>query len=280
MDLMDSIFKTALDTWNWCIQFAIGWLRSNPETLYDGQMWSVAKTLHSVLLPVAYSLLVVWFLWGLISSVSSLKELRNLEHVAGNLLRLAIAKTLVEASLDITLMIIGAVQGVVDAFGGSAYGSPDIITAVDASSLKDVLNITIWQDPGKWLVVFALCLLFLLASIGCGISVLLIVISRFYRLFIYVIFAPIPISSFASPDPAVNGIAKHYLKSLMGICFQAAVIYLSVMLYPVFLTLFSTGMFPISDTLIAVFCQTIFYEVLLLTLIKASDQIVKELGFV
>ncbi len=280
MDLMDSIFKSALGIWNWCVQFAIGWLRANPETLYDGQMWSVAETIHSALLPVAYSLLVVWFLWGLVSSVSSLKELRNFEHVAGNLLRLAIAKTLVEASLDIALMIIGTVQGIVDALGGTAYGNPNIITATDASSLTDVLKITIWQDPGKWLLVFALCLLFLLASIGCGISILLIVISRFYRLFMYVIFAPIPISSFASPDSAVNGIAKHYLKSLMGITFQAAVIYLSVMLYPVFLTLFSSGMFPVTDTLIAVFCQTIFYEVLLLTLIKASDQIVKELGFV
>jgi hypothetical protein len=120
-------------------------------------MWSVAETIHSALLPVAYSLLVVWFLWGLVSSVSSLKELRNFEHVAGNLLRLAIAKTLVEASLDIALMIIGAVQGIVDALGGTAYGTPNIIAAADASTLTDVLKSPFGKIPvnGFWYLRYA-----------------------------------------------------------------------------------------------------------------------------
>jgi hypothetical protein len=277
---VEAIFNTAIEIWNYCYVFVKTLLTVSPEYMFDGSVWKVVEVLHSALLPVAYTMMVVWFLWGVISTTSSLKEIKSLEHVFGMLIKLAIAKWVIEQSLAIVLMISDVALSINKALAGTAYGDPKMALFFPAEDLKDCIKLDAWSDIDNWVLILILSIVFLLVSIGTGITLIMIAVGRFYRLFLYAAFSPIPLSSFACGDPQYSGIGRQYLKSFMGVCMQAAVIYLALIIFIPFMGgLQAAYMFDIEDALIGFIVKAIFAQVLLLVLIKGSDQVVKELGF-
>jgi len=276
---LDGILKSAIEVFNWCLSYIKEFLTMSPEYMFDGKVWAVVKVLHTAILPVSYAMIVCWFLWGIISSVSSLKEFKSLEHVFGLLLRLALTKWLVESSLTIILFVSDVVLQIIKALQTTMYGDPTIVLGLPDDALAQSLQINVFSDIGAWVLILILSIIFLLVSIGTGLSLLMITIGRFYKLFLYAAVSPIPLSSFASGDPQIGGISKQFLKSFMGVCMQAAVIYLALIIYPAFFSPMQANLFPVSNLLISYICKALFAQVLLLVVVKGSDQIVKEFGF-
>lgn len=280
---MKALFETAIIIWMTCLKYVTETLTVSPEDMFDGKVWDAIVVFHAALLPVAYSLLVIWFLIGLINSVSSLKELKSLEHVFGMALKLCIAKVVVDQSLAIILLISDVSIQIMSALGVSASGMavPGVGGLDDAASTL-LANADAWTDLNNWIIICVLSILFLLISIGTGIALVMIVVARFYRLYIYAALSPIPLASFACGDPQYSGIGRQFLKSFMGVCMQAVVIYAAIALYGFFLTGLNTSfldVFESGNAVVNYLVRAIFCEVLLLVIIKGSDQITKELGF-
>ena len=126
-----------------------------------------------------------------------------------------------------------------------------------------------------WLVTILGCVVIIVLSF----VMILTVYSRFFKLYMYTAFAPIPLSSFAGETTSFIG--KAFIKSYMGVCMEGAVIVLACLIFSAFSSSGNVGLAsPESSAVVqilAYLAETIFNMLVLVGLIKGSDRIVKEM---
>ena len=63
----------------------------------------------------------------------------------------------------------------------------------------------------------------------CGIIMVVSVYLRFFKVYIYSALAPIPLSTFGSPETSSTG--KHFLKAYAAVCLEICVIALAIVIF-------------------------------------------------
>ena len=107
---------------------------------------------------------------------------------------------------------------------------------------------------------------------------ILTVYGRFFRMYMYTAFAPLPLASFAGEMTANMG--KSFVKNYVGVCLEGAVIVLACVIFSAFVT---NGEVVINGANSAVaivwgyLAENIFNMLVLVGLVKGSDRIVKEI---
>ena len=247
---------------------------TTPEEFKGGDIWRLALTLNDGLKAIGYGLLVLFFALSICKSTINFRDLRRPEQGLRFFIRFVLAKTAVTYGIDLMTAIFNLCTGIVSVIA-EKMGMAAADMALPEELETAVNEVGFLASIPLWLVTILGCLVIIVLSF----VMILTVYSRFFKLYMYTAFAPIPLSSFAGEATSFMG--KAFIKSYMGVCMEGAVIVLACLIFSAFA---SSGNFGLVDAessavvqVLAYLAETIFNMLVLVGLIKGSDRIVKEM---
>lgn len=270
--VVDNI-NNALNTWNSKLTEIFQLITESPETFRNGAIWKVILNINGALQAIGLSLLVLFFLVGVIKTCGSFDEIKRPEQAVKLFIRFALAKTLVTYGLNIMLSIFEIVQGIVSKMITTA-GLTNSMKAVLPSAIETAINNTSFL---KSVPLWAVTLIGVLVITVLSFVMVLTVYGRFFRLYLYTAIAPIPLSTFAG-EPTQN-IGRSFLKSYSAVCLEGVIIVLSCIIF----SLFASSPPTIDGNISAVtqvwkyLGEVIFNMLILVGAIKTSDRVVREM---
>ena len=265
--------QNALDTWNEKLAEIWQLITQSPETFKGGGIWAVIVNIHGALQAIAYALLVLFFVIGVVKMCGSFAEVKKPEHALKLFIRFAIAKGVISYGLQLMMALFNIVQGVISTIMTAAgFGSVqqtvlprEIVKAVeDCGFLKSIPLWAVTLIGGLFITVLSFVMI-------------MSVYGRFFRLYLYTAIAPIPLSTFAG-EPSQN-IGKSFLKSYAAVCLEGAVIVLSCVIF----SLFATSPPAVNSNAAAVTMvwsyigEVIFNMLVLVGAVKMADRVVREM---
>lgn len=247
---------------------------TTPEEFKGGDIWKLVLTLNDGLKAIGYGLLVLFFALSICKSTINFRDLRRPEQGLRFFIRFVLAKTAVTYGIDLMTAIFNICTGIVSVIA-EKMGTAAADMALPEELETAVNEVGFLASIPLWLVTILGCLVIIVLSF----VMILTVYSRFFKLYMYTAFAPIPLSSFAGEATSFMG--KAFIKSYMGVSMEGAVIVLACLIFSAFT---SSGNFGLVDAessavvqVLAYLAETIFNMLVLVGLIKGSDRIVKEM---
>ena len=269
------ILNYSLNFWSDAIRTIWDLLTTSPQNFRGGGVWNVISSIQGGLKGIAYALLVLFFLVGVVRTTTNFAEITRPEVALKLFIRFAVAKAVVTYSMDLMNAIYKIVAGILSNIGSHASS---ILT--EGARVPDVIQQKIQEcsfldSIPLWIVSLIGALLITVLSF----VMILTVYSRFFKLFMYTAVAPIPLSSFAGEGTSQVG--RQFLKSYAGVCLQGAVIIISCIVYSVLADTPAVNASGDATTMVwSWLLQTIFFFLVLVGAVKMSDRVVKEMiGF-
>ena len=265
--------ENALQTWNGKLAEIWTLITQSPEEFKNGTIWKVILNINGAIQAIGLSLLVLFFVVGVIKTCGSFTEVKRPEHAFKLFLRFAIAKALITYGLELMLAIFKIVQGIMSTIMTSAGFGQAITTTLPTEIVTAIESVSFLNSIPLWLVTIIGELFIIVLSF----VMILTVYGRFFKLYLYTALAPIPLSTFAG-EPTSH-VGKSFLKSFTAVCLEGAVIVLSCVIFSLFA---STP--PVVDTSAAAVTQVwkyigelIFNMLVLVGTVKMSDRVVREM---
>src|SRR5574344_1744265 len=134
--------ENALETWNAKLSEIWMLITQSPETFKGGSIWNVVVNIHGALQAIAYALLVLFFVVGVVKTCGSFAEVKKPEHALKLFIRFAIAKGAITYGMELMLALFNIIQGIITTImntaclgGMSSMTLPQqIITAIEKTS--------------------------------------------------------------------------------------------------------------------------------------------------
>lgn len=273
MDGIIDNLTSALNTWNEKLAEIWMLLTQSPETFKGGDIWNIIVKIHGALQAIGLSLLVLFFLWGLIRTCTNWQDIKRPEHAFKLFLRFIIARGLVMYGMELMTGIFEIVQGVVSTITHTVGLGTAESTVIPQEIIDAVNNTGFLESIPLWAVT-------LLGSIFITILsfiMILTVYGRFFKIYMYTAISPIPLA--AAAGESTQNTAFTFIKSYAGVCLEGAIILLSCVIFSAF-----SSSAPAIDTSASAVSmiwsyigELIFNMLVLVGTIKMSDRIVKEM---
>ena len=267
------ILNKALGTWSHYLALIWDLLTTSPAEFKDGAIWNIMVNIHSGIKGIAYGLLVLFFVVGVMKTTTNFSELKRPEQALKLFLRFAIAKGVVTYSMDLMEAIFRIIQGIMHQIYASSGTVFDGNLELPNALRDKISSVGFFDSIPLWLV--SLIGALLVAVLSC--VILLTVYSRFFKLYMYTAIAPVPMASLAGEG--TTNIGRQFRKGYAGVCLQGAIIILACIIYSVFATSMPTVDASASATS-AVWSYLLELIVNLLVLVGAirmSDRIIHEM---
>ena len=263
--------EKALATWDNALAEIQSILTISPQGFRGGTIWNAIVSVNGALKAVGYALLVLFFLIGVMKTCGSIAEVKRPEHALKLFLRFILAKGVIDNGLEIMEVLIEVVQGILQTILGSHVISstttiaPELVTAIE--------NCDFFHSILLWIV----AILGRLGMVVITIVLILTVYGRFFKIFIYIALAPVPLSTFAG-EPTQN-VGRSFLKSFAGACLQGAIIVVACVIFSLYAT--SQPSVDVNASALSMawsYMEGMILNMLILTAtVKASDHVVREM---
>ena len=263
----------ALDTWNEKLAEIWQILTQSPETFKGGGIWSVIVNIHGALQAVAYALLVLFFVVGVVKTCGSFVEVKKPEHALKLFVRFAIAKGVISHGLELMMALFNIVQGIVSTIMRTAGFGAAQQTVLPNEIVEAVEDCGFFESIPLWAVTLIGGLFITVLSF----IMIMSVYGRFFRLYLYTAIAPIPLSTFAG-EPSQN-VGKSFIKSYAAVCLEGAIIVLACIIF----SLFASSPPVVDPNAAAVTMvwsyigELIFNMLVLVGAVKMADRVVREM---
>ena len=265
--------QNALNTWN--EKFAEIWslLTTPPQSFQGGGIWRVILNINNTLQGIGLALLVLFFVYGIAKTCTSIQEIRKPEHALRYFIRFALAKGLITYGMDIMLSLLEIAQGVISTIMTSSGLSQSTDFALPEDLIEVIDKVSFFDSIPLW----AISLIGTLFITVLSFVMILTVYGRFFKLYMYTALAPIPLATFAGEQ--TQNVGRTFLRSYCAVLLEGAVIVLSCIIF----SLFATS--PVSyDPELAAAAQVwtyigglIFNMLVLVGCVKMSDRIIREM---
>ncbi len=265
--------QNALDTWN--DKFAEIWrlISESPETFKGGGIWNVMVNINGALKAIGYALLVLFFLMGIMRQFNSFQEIKRPEQALKLFIRFVLAKTAVTWGLDLMLAIFKIVQGIISKIMTASGVGGSSIAVIPQSMVDTIESCGFWESIPLWAVtLIGSLIVWVLAFI-----MILTVYGRFFKMYMYVAIAPIPLSTFAGEE--TSHIGKSFIKSFVAVCLEGAIIILACIIYSLFAASppsVASGASAVTQVWTYI-GELIFNMLVLVGTIKLSDRVIREM---
>ena len=270
---MDNL-NSALETWNSKLAEIWTLLSTRPEDFKGGGVWSVIVNINDGLKAIAYALLVLFFVMGVVKTCGSFTELKKPEMAFKCFIRFVLAQAAVSYGMELLTALISIGQGIVSSVISASGLSALTTAALPAEMVSTIESVGFLESIPLW----AITLLGSLFIWVLSLIMILTVYSRFFKLYLATAIAPIPLSSFAGQPSSSIGVA--YLKSYAAICLEGCMIVLACVIFSAFA---ATPPAIADDTLAAATIvwnyvgEVVFNMLVLVGCIKMSDRLIREL---
>lgn len=273
MDGIIDNLTSALNTWNEKLAEIWMLLTQSPESFKGGDIWNIIVKIHGALQAIGLSLLVLFFLWGLIRTCTNWQDIKRPEHAFKLFLRFIIARGLVMYGMELMTGIFEIVQGVVSTITHTVGLGTAESTVIPQEIIDAVNNTGFLESIPLWAVT-------LLGSIFITILsfiMILTVYGRFFKIYMYTAISPIPLA--AAAGESTQNTAFTFIKSYAGVCLEGAIILLSCVIFSAFAS--SAPAIDTSASAVSMIWSYVgeltFNMLVLVGTIKMSDRIVKEM---
>lgn len=273
MDGIIDNLTSALNTWNEKLAEIWMLLTQSPETFKGGDIWNIIVKIHGALQAIGLSLLVLFFLWGMIRTCTNWQDIKRPEHAFKLFLRFIIARGLVMYGMELMTGIFEIVQGVISTITKTVGLGTAESTVIPQEIIDAVNNTGFLESIPLWAVT-------LLGSIFITILsfiMILTVYGRFFKIYMYTAISPIPLA--AAAGESTQNTAFTFIKSYAGVCLEGAIILLSCVIFSAFAS--SAPAIDTSASAVSMIWsyigELIFNMLVLVGTIKMSDRIVKEI---
>jgi hypothetical protein len=265
--------QKALETWNDKLSEIWLLITQSPEQFKDGEIWNVITDIHGALQAIGYSLLVLFFVVGVMKTCGSFAEMKRPEIAVKMFIRFILAKASIDYGLELMMALIEIVQGIV-----SKIMAASGLSAVSQTVLPDSI-VTAIEDCGFWesVPLWAVTLIGSLFITVLSFVMIMTVYGRFFKIYLYTAIAPVPLSSFAG-EPS-SSVGKSFIKSYTAVCLEGAIIVLGCIIFSLF-----ADSPPVIDEAAAAVNQVwsyvgelIFNMIVLVGTVKMADRVVKEM---
>lgn len=265
--------QKALETWNDKLSEIWLLITQSPEQFKGGEIWNVITDIHGALQAIGYSLLVLFFVVGVMKTCGSFAEMKRPEIAVKMFIRFILAKASIDYGLELMVALIEIVQGIV-----SKIMAASGLSAVSQTVLPDSI-VTAIEDCGFWesVPLWAVTLIGSLFITVLSFVMIMTVYGRFFKIYLYTAIAPVPLSSFAG-EPSLS-VGKSFIKSYTAVCLEGAIIVLGCIIFSLF-----ADTPPVVDEAAAAVNQVwsyvgelIFNMIVLVGTVKMADRVVKEM---
>ena len=265
--------QNALATWNNKLSEIWLLITQSPEEFKDGTIWTVITNIHGALQAIGYSLLVLFFVVGVMKTCGSFAEIKRPEIALKMFIRFVLAKASIDYGLELMTSLFEIVQGIVSKIMETSGLSSTTETVLPESIIKAIEESGFWESVPLWAVTLIGSLFITVLSF----IMIMTVYGRFFKIYLYTAIAPVPLSSFAG-EPS-SSVGKSFVKSYAAVCLEGAIIVLGCIIFSVF-----AASPPVVDESAAVVNQVwsyvgelIFNMIVLVGTVKMSDRVVKEM---
>ena len=265
--------QNALATWNNKLSEIWLLITQSPEEFKDGTIWTVITNIHGALQAIGYSLLVLFFVVGVMKTCGSFAEIKRPEIALKMFIRFVLAKASIDYGLELMTSLFEIVQGIVSKIMETSGRSNTTETVLPESIIKAIEESGFWESVPLWAVTLIGSLFITVLSF----IMIMTVYGRFFKIYLYTAIAPVPLSSFAG-EPS-SSVGKSFVKSYAAVCLEGAIIVLGCIIFSVF-----AASPPVVDESAAAVNQVwsyvgelIFNMIVLVGTVKMSDRVVKEM---
>lgn len=219
----ENMLSSGLKVWKESAQTVISWSTQDPASF--GGAWSTVRGLYGTFLGIGASLMTLYFVIGWLKESIDIRTTFTLENMFRMFVRLALTASVLTNALSLitTFMSLAAALA-----GGIGL---EIATNYSASGIFDSLTEGIsgaeYLSYGLWAMVSGL--IGMLVIIVCGVSIVLSILTRFFKVFICIPFAPVALASFAGGHGlSQSGIA--WIKTFAAYTLEIVVIAVTLVL--------------------------------------------------
>ena len=265
--------QNALETWDKKLSEIWRLISESPEEFKGGQIWDVMVNVNDALKAVGYALLVLFFLMGIMRQFNSFQEVKRPEQIFKLFLRFVLAKGAVTWGLDLMMAMFKIAQGIIGTIMDASGFSGSEGTYLPEEMIDTINNCGFWESVPLWAVTLIGSLLIWVLSF----IMILTVYGRFFKMYIYVAIAPIPLAAFAGEE--TSHIGKSFMKSFAAVCLEGAVIVLACVIYSLFAgspPSVATGVSAVTQVWTYI-GELLFNMLVLVGTIKLSDRVVREM---
>ena len=265
--------QKALETWNGKLSEIWLLITQSPEQFKGGQIWNVITDIHGALQAIGYSLLVLFFVIGVMRTCGNFAEVKRPEVALKVFIRFILAKASIDYGLELMMSLFEIVQGIISKIMATAGLAKTTEMVLPDSIIKSIEDCGFWESVPLWAVTLIGSLFITVLSF----VMIMTVYGRFFKLYLYTAIAPIPLSGFAG-EPT-SQIGKSFIKSYAAVCLEGAIIVLGCIIFSIF-----ADSPPVVDSTAEAVNQVwsyvgelIFNMLVLVGTVKMSDRVVKEM---
>ena len=265
--------QNSLETWNSKLAEIWNLVTQTPETFKNGVIWDVIKKIYGSMQAVGFALLVLFFVIGVMKTCSSLTEVKKTEHAFKLFIRFAIAKIVITYGMDLLLSIFKIVQGITSSIMTTAKFTSASTTTLPTEIIKAVESCGFFESIPLWAVTLIGGLVITVLSF----VMIMTIYGRFFKLYLYIAIAPIPLSTFAG-EPTKQ-VGKSFIKSFCAVCLEGAIIVLACIIFSLFASsppVVDVNAAPVTQVWKYI-AELVFNMLVLVGTIKISDRIVREM---
>lgn len=265
--------QNALTTWNDKLSEIWLLITQSPEEFKDGTIWNVITNIHGALQAIGYSLLVLFFVVGVMKTCGNFAEMKRPEIALKMFIRFILAKATIDYGLELMMALFDIVQGVVVKIMATSGLASIEQTVLPDSIIQAIEDSGFWESVPLWAVTLIGSLFITVLSF----IMIMTVYGRFFKIYLYTAIAPVPLSSFAG-EPS-SSVGKSFIKSYAAVCLEGAIIVLGCIIF----SLFAASPPVVDETAAAVnqvwtyVGELIFNMIVLVGTVKMSDRVVKEM---
>ena len=265
--------QKALETWNGKLSEIWLLITQSPAEFKGGQIWNVITNIHGALQAIGYSLLVLFFVVGVMKTCGSFAELKRPEVAVKMFIRFVLAKAAITYGLELMMSLFTIVQGIISKIMATSGLASTNEMVLPQSIIDAIEDCGFWESVPLWAVTLIGSLFITVLSF----VMIMTVYGRFFKLYLYTAIAPVPLSSFAG-EPS-SQIGKSFIKSYAAVCLEGAIIVLGCIIFSVF-----AQSPPVVNSDAAAVNQVwsyvgelIFNMIVLVGTVKMADRVVKEM---
>ncbi len=265
--------QNALATWNDKLSEIWLLITQSPEEFKDGTIWSVIINIHGALQAIGYSLLVLFFVVGVMKTCGNFAEMKRPEIALKMFIRFILAKASIDYGLELMMALFDIVQGIVAKIMATSGLASIEQTVLPDSIIQSIEESGFWESVPLWAVTLIGSLFITVLSF----IMIMTVYGRFFKIYLYTAIAPVPLASF-SGEPS-SSVGKSFIKSYAAVCLEGAIIVLGCIIF----SLFAASPPVVDETAAAVnqvwtyVGELIFNMIVLVGTVKMSDRVVKEM---
>ena len=265
--------QKALETWNGKLSEIWLLITQSPAEFKGGQIWNVITNIHGALQAIGYSLLVLFFVVGIMKTCGSFADIKRPEVAVKMFIRFVLAKASITYGLELMMALFQIVQGIISKIMATSGLASTNEMVLPLSIIDAIEDCGFWESVPLWAVTLIGSLFITVLSF----VMIMTVYGRFFKLYLYTAIAPVPLASFAGEPSAQIG--KSFIKSYAAVCLEGAIIVLGCIIFSVF-----AQSPPVVNSDTAAVNQVwsyvgelIFNMIVLVGTVKMADRVVKEM---